>query len=1018
MMTMIYNNFHKHTHKSNIFSPDTHIKAKDYISRMKELRQNTYFTTEHGFGGDIFEARRLCDLEGFNCVFAIEAYCVLDSNIKDDRNYHIILIAKTNTARRKLNLITSNANKYGYYRKPRISLQQLLSLDKNDIYITTACVAGIIRDDDAINDLFLPLYEKFGENVFIETQNHNHHSQINQNIKALELSEKYSIKLCHGNDSHYIYPEQSKDRLEFLQGKKINYGNEDSFILDYPDYDTILSRYKIQGVLSEKQAKQSLDNTLIFNDCEGIDINYSVKMPSIYPNLSIDEKHKKLYNIVVDRFKQLYKSDNIKKKDLQKYADAINYEFNIIEETQKVNTVDYFLLNERIIDIAVNKYDGILTKTGRGSNIAFYLNKLLGFTEIDRMTSEIPLYPTRFMSKSRILETVSLPDCDYNTKDPKPFIRATKDILGEDNCYWMISYGTMQESEAFRNLCRTRNLEYEEYNEIAKNIDNYRNDDFWGKVISDSEKYVNAIISASPHPCANLLLEKPISEEIGIVKIGDEYCALIDSDESDNWKYLKNDYLTVKVWEIIDSTFKLINQPIMGIKELKNNLDEKVWNIYANGLTATINQVDGDWATELMMQFKAKTIEELAMFTSSIRPFFQPWRDIFINRQDYSTGTPQLDNLFTATKHMILFQENLMQFLSWLGIEEDKTIGIIKKISKKKISQEEFSKLEKTLHDNWIKNVGNDIKFKETWQHIQSCLAYGYNSPHALAMTYDSLYCAYLKSHYPYEYYTVVLNIYQNDIEKTERITKEFSYFNINLKPIKFRYSSADYNFNKDTHSIYKGIGSIKHCNRTIGVELYNLGKNQYNTFVELLIDITENTSLNTRQIEILIKLNFFSEFGKSLKLFNIFDEFTNGKDRYDKKHVEKTKVKRKAFLIELEYQIADESFDLKENIQFELDYLGYISTVVPTLPREYTIVTSLSTKYSNPVLTLCHICNGETEQIKIKKHTYDTSPIKLYDIIKVKDKYEDWKWKPKTDGKFQRLDTKEWYLSEWNFVK
>ena len=52
----------------------------------------------------------------------------------------------------------------------------------------------------------------------------------------------------------------------------------------------------------------------------------------------------------------------------------------------------------------------ILTKTGRGSAPSFYVNKLLGFTEIDRLEAPVTLFATRFMSVSRILETKSLPD--------------------------------------------------------------------------------------------------------------------------------------------------------------------------------------------------------------------------------------------------------------------------------------------------------------------------------------------------------------------------------------------------------------------------------------------------------------------------------------------------------------------------------------------------------------------------------------------------------------------------------
>ena len=73
---------------------------------------------------------------------------------------------------------------------------------------------------------------------------------------------------------------------------------------------------------------------------------------------------------------------------------------------------DYFLLNYEVIKRAKEK-GGILTRTGRGSAPSFYINKLLGFTEIDRLDAPITLYPTRFMSKSRILETKSLPDYSF-----------------------------------------------------------------------------------------------------------------------------------------------------------------------------------------------------------------------------------------------------------------------------------------------------------------------------------------------------------------------------------------------------------------------------------------------------------------------------------------------------------------------------------------------------------------------------------------------------------------------------
>ena len=52
---MRYNNYHKHSHRSNIYTPDTHIKNEAYAKRAVELGHTTLFSTEHGYGGSIFE---------------------------------------------------------------------------------------------------------------------------------------------------------------------------------------------------------------------------------------------------------------------------------------------------------------------------------------------------------------------------------------------------------------------------------------------------------------------------------------------------------------------------------------------------------------------------------------------------------------------------------------------------------------------------------------------------------------------------------------------------------------------------------------------------------------------------------------------------------------------------------------------------------------------------------------------------------------------------------------------------
>lgn len=960
-------------------------------------------------------------------IFGVEAYYVDNRFEKDRTNYHIILVAKNYDGFKDINRILSESNKTGFYYKNRIDLELLLSLNPKNTIVTTACIMGRLRGENAEKIFLQPLLEHFKNNLYLETQAHPHQNQAIYNKRILELSKKYSIPIIHANDSHYILPEQEKDRMEFLNGKGIRYDEEEGFILDYPDYNTIVNRYKKQGVLNDKQIYEALENTLVFDDCSDLKFNKEIKMPTIYKG---KDRNAILRNIINEKWNK--EKINIPKEKHKEYLEQIRYEYDIIEKT---NMADYFLLNERIIDKAVNEYGGVLTKTGRGSAVSFYINKLLGFTEIDRLDADVPLYPTRFMSVTRILETGSLPDIDFNTSDPKPFIKASKDILGEDGVYYMVAYGTMQKSEAFRNLCRAKGFRMEEYNEVAKSLDDYNNNPKWKHLIEESKKFIGVIDSISPSPCSFLLLDKPISEEIGLIKVGDEICCCIDGYTADVWKYLKNDYLTVTVWKIISDTFKLINKPIPDIKELKKQLTNEVWELYEKGLTATLNQTDSNFATPLVKKYKPKSVAEITAFVAAIRPGFASLLDTFLNREAYSTGIKELDDILEDSFHMMIYQESIMKFLIWCGIPEDETYGIIKKIAKKKFKEEELKELKEKLFTEF-KNKTNSIdKFDEVWQVVEDAAHYSFNSAHALSMGYDSLYCAYLKANYPLAYYTVILNTYKNNTKKTEKIVAELPHFNIDIVPIKFGKSRAEYSMDEENNNIVKGIQSLKYLNANVAEELYELSKNKYNSFLDLLIDINEKTSLNSRQLDILVKLNFFDEFGKNKKLLNFIDLFNQ---YYNKKQLKKDKIHPEyeqiikslsreteksymdfqsyEFLKQIWEQLPNEKLTIVEELQAQKEFLGYCETKIPNFTHPVYYIIELNTKYS-PKLLCYGLQDGSEHQFKIYKKLFKKEPLQEGDLIYIQEKT----LKPKkklVDGEWVDLDEKEWIVQSYYKVK
>ena len=885
---MIYNNYHKHDHLSNIFTPDTNTKQEEYIIKGCEYGHHNYFTTNHGSMGDIFEARTLCDKYGIRCLAGLEGYIVPNPLEKDKSNYHIIIIPRTDNSRKKVNYISSHANIEGYYYKPRLFISDLLQLEPNDVFITTACCAGLLNDDISIEKILMPLYHHFGKNVFLEVQTHNVEIQKEINKKALMLSDELGLDLIAANDSHYIDENGQRERLELLKGKHIEYGEEDTFILDYPDGNTMLDRFIKQNVLPIDKAKKAIENTLIFDECEEIKLDKTIKMPTIYPDMSLTQRMKKLENEVWERFDRIIVDDNITAEELPKYKDGIEYELKTIRDTNdEIHTADYFLFNEKNVDLAVNKYGGVLTRGGRGSAGSFYVNRILGMTQLDRFRINLPIFPDRFASTARLIENRALPDIDFNVESQEPFVKASRELLGEHGCYPMIAYGTMQLGEAFRNVCRSKGFDYDYFNEVGKNIENHLEDENWKPIVDEAQKYVGTIVSASVHPCAHVLDNKDLRYEYGIVRMGDFLCVMVTSGEADEYKLLKNDYLIVKVWKLISETFKAIGQPILPASKLLTSIknDERIWNLFKEGLTCTLNQVDSDNGMHQAKRYGISSFEQGAFIAAAIRPSFDSWREQFLNKIPYSTGSKDLDDVLNMTDHYILFQENLMQYFDWLGVTPAESIGLIKKISKKKIKPEDFSNLEVKLKENWIKHTGSDDMFKETWEMVQSCISYGFCSAHAAATSLDMCYGAYLKVNYPLEYYTVCLNNYIGDETRTNKLMNEMPYFGLKMQGIKYGHSRSEYSFDKSTNTIYKGLASIKFINETVPEEIYEISKNRHEDFVDLLYDLKEKSSINSRQLDILIKLDFFQDFGDSNTLGWIAQEF----DRlYGKRSIKK----------------------------------------------------------------------------------------------------------------------------------
>lgn len=224
-------------------------------------------------------------------------------------------------------------------------------------------------------------------------------------------------------------------------------------------------------------------------------------------------------------------------------------------------------------------------------------------------------------------------------------------------------------------------------------------------------------------------------------------------------------------------------------------------------------------------------------------------------------------------------------------------------IGKKLGTKEELPIIKKGFEENAKKTFNltdkeSDAIINPFLQCILDATRYSFCRIHAYSYSYIGYICAYLRYYYPVEYATACLNVWQGKEEKTKEATEYCKSINIKIKEPVFRHGKPEYSSDSEHREVYKGMKSIKYLNDDCSNGLYLFRNNTYSTFSDLLYDIfhDEQCKINTKQLEILIRLDFFKEFGNSNELLYIYENFQKFKNG-DAKSFSKSKTKPESTL-------------------------------------------------------------------------------------------------------------------------
>lgn len=1066
----IYYPYHCHTYYSNIFTRnDSPASIDDYAKQMKARNIPVLCLSEHGNRSNIYEQADLCDKysdENFKMkpIAAAECYFVPDRNpeLKDGRNFHLIVIAKDNTGLEELNFMLSIANETGFYKKARVDFDLLSQLDYNHFLVTTACVSGPLSDEDQGVLMCSTLHEIFKENFYLEIQHHPQKIQLQHNAKILVLHKKYRWPLIYATDSHYINKEDKVQRQELLWAKKKaakpdeDETKDDDFDLYLPTNEEAWRMMNAQNIFSKAQIEEAFENTHIIGTFDGVTFDKKRKFPVSRPDLTQEERNYLYQKMVCDGY--IAQAGTPTPEE----AAELRQEMNTIVDT---NSADYFIGLHDLVQKGIEN-GGVMTTTSRGSACSFSTNYGLGFTSINRLKTPVKMYPARFISAEK-LSSGSMPDIDTNVADQEPFARAGKEIFGEYGCLPMLAYGKLQTLSAFKMLASVRNIDFDIANEVSKQIStyelkrkhaiennqddpDYNVDDYvtleqfiepkYIDLVNDSKQFMQIITSLSPHPCAFLVYHKDLRREFGIIRQKPKkgstepvYTVYVDGATADAYGYCKIDLLTVTVVDIINKVFKRAGKKMLSANELiaESESNPGVYDIYKDGFTQCVNQFERPKTTQRAMQFKPKNTVELAAFVAAIRPGAKSLVDSFVSRSFHNYQIPAMDEMLklngatgvTGKSSYLFYDEQILSLAQAAGIEPSDAYLLIKAIKKKKLAKVESYK-EKfipgfTAYLIDKQNVDEELAKKtagDVWAVILASASYLFCCAHAYAYGLDSLYGAYLKYMYPYEFYATVLNIYteKGDKKKVSLLIEEMNrYKGIKLESARFGHDNNDWYIDKENSCISQSLASVKGIGQNVSNDLTAMKDMQFEYFIDLLFYILKNTSIKKNQVEVLIRIGYFSQFGKTKKLLTLTDEFYNGKNRITKSL--KSFPARLEELRKVESETPDETLSIEETVQDENEYLGLCISYDKDAPENYYIVKDLDDKYGVNI-SIYSLQRGTSGTMRVLKNAYSKKKLEENTVFALKQ----WNLRPKmnyVNGQRIPSEEKESWLADYDII-
>ena len=890
---------HLHTEYSLL---DGATRIDTLFDACKEKNMPAVAITDHGNMYGAYHFYCLAKKKGIKPIIGCEFYMADDLTVKSGdvkREFnHLVLIAKNNTGYKNLVKLNSIGFVDGYYYKPRIDFKTL-SQHSEGLICLSACIAGqlprLLRDGmwEEARKLVRQYKELFGEDYYIELQDHGIADEIYVMPKLIKIAEEFGVELVATNDVHYLKESDAEmqDILLCVQtGKffddpgRMRFEGTQFYL---KDYDEMAEKFSY--------VPQALENTLKIAEKCNVSIEKKPLLPPYKPDNGMTP-YEFLKDLLEKGLKRRYKEIT---PEIRQRAD---YELEVVS---KMGFVEYYLIVWDFINYAHEH--GIPVGPGRGSGAGSIIAYAIGITQVEPL--RYGLIFERFLNPER----VSMPDFDIDfCMDRRgEVIDYVIDKYTKPRVAQIVTFGRMKAKNAVKDVCRVLRVPYAEGDKITKLIPlNATLKNAFGldgknegvpelmEIYKDysMKRVIDLAIALEDmprqtgmHAAGVVICREDLSDNVPLQRSGDDITTQYNMKEVEELGLLKMDFLGLRTLTDIDKTIKIVKETTgeeFDFEDCQYD-DPNVFELIASGNTDAVFQLESGGMKRVMKDLKPDCLEDIIAGISLYRPGpMQFIPDYIKGKRDPKSvhyAHPMLEPILGVTNGCMVYQEQVMQICrSLAGYSYGQADEVRRAMGKKKMDVMALHRnyfINGKVNDNGEVEIEGAVRRgvpKETaellFDQMYAFAQYAFNKSHAAAYAYVSYQTAYCKRYHPVEYLAAVLN---NRITNIDDIKKYIAYGkenNIDFLPPDINKSGVS--FTVENGKIRFALAAIKNIGSG-SMEKIVEERKTHGDFVSLedFLKRVESQYLNKRLVENLIKSGAFDCFKVSrAQMVSVFE--------------------------------------------------------------------------------------------------------------------------------------------------